>query len=409
LARVILTQPGEDIDIGGDVTVVGTRSPGEVITVLRGTIVLDPSFNAGGDTLRLPDDAAFFTIRLVGSTAILQGLGVTVTVPVGTAGMQVAFNDVTRTLLYDPVLAKVKLGDQIVTGIAANVTPSGGTATLIGTPGADVITGTGGDDIVDGLGGADWINGGAGNDTLRGDAGGDDLDGSFGSDQIYGGPDADRITDNEGTSTFIDGGTGNDWIAVNNLAGTSFQLLGGDGDDYFEVSIGATGTCLIDAGSGQDRLVLETNGISIAATLGSGRDELVLAESALLSRIFGKIFVTDFQAGAFGDTVEILRAVASAAITWDQSSNPFASGYLRLIDRDGSAVLQFDRDGLTSTLNGFRDVLIFTGVSAGSLTRENLEGFDPGATLQRTPTGVDLALEPHHGIAMLVWEQQAFA
>jgi hypothetical protein len=56
MARVILTQPGEDVDVGGDLTVIGTRTGGEVITVLRGTIILNASFNAGGDTVRLPDD-----------------------------------------------------------------------------------------------------------------------------------------------------------------------------------------------------------------------------------------------------------------------------------------------------------------------------------------------------------------
>jgi Ca2+-binding RTX toxin-like protein len=409
LARVILTQPGEDVDIGGDVTVFGTRSGGEVITVLRGVIVLDPSFNAGGDTVRLPDDAAFFTVRLVGSSAVLQGLGVTVTIPVGPAGLQVAFNDVTRTLLFDPASSKVRLGEQILTAAVANVSPAGGPATLIGTAGPDVITGTEGNDVIDGLGGADRINGGAGNDILRGGAGSDDLDGSFGSDQIFGGPDADRITDNEGASTYIDGGTGNDWILVDNLVGTSFQLFGGDGDDYFDISVGATGTCVIDAGAGQDRLVLDTNGIAITATLGSGRDELVLSDTALVSPRHGRITVTDFQPGAFGDTVEFLRALSTAAVSWDQSSNPFASGYLRLIDRDGSAVLQFDRDGPGSTLNGFRDVLVFTGMTASALTRDNLEGFEPRVTVLQVSSGFELAHEPHESLTMMVWESQGFA
>jgi Ca2+-binding RTX toxin-like protein len=409
LARVILTQPGEDVDIGGDVIVFGTRSGGEVITVLRGTIVLDPSFNAGGDTVRLPDDAAFFTVRLSGSSAVIQGLGVTVTIPVGSAGMQVAFNDVTRTLLIDLASSTVKLGDQAVTAAAASVVPAGGPATLFGTEGPDVLIGTDGNDVIDGLGGVDRINGGAGNDVLRGGAGGDDLDGSFGNDQIYGGPDADRITDNEGATTFIDGGTGNDWISVDNLAGTSFQLIGGDGDDYITASIGANGTCVIDAGAGQDRVVLETNGIPITVTLGVGRDELVLGDFALVGGRFGRITVTDFQSGAFGDTIEFMRALSISSLGWDQSSNPFTSGYLRLIDRDGSAVLQFDRDGTTSTLNGFRDVLVLAGVSAGSLTRNNLEGFDPRVTILQAPDAENVAVEPHHALGLTMWEHQAFA
>ena len=125
MARVILTQAGEDVDVGGDLTVIGTRSGGEVITLVRGTITLDPSFNAGGDTVRLPDDAGFFTVRLVGSSAVIAGLGLSVSIPVGSTGLQVSFNDVSRTLLFDAASSSVKLGDQTVTGVLANVAPAG--------------------------------------------------------------------------------------------------------------------------------------------------------------------------------------------------------------------------------------------------------------------------------------------
>ena len=407
MARVILTQPGEDVDVGGDLTVVGTRSGGEVITVLRGTITLDPSFNAGGDTVRLPDDAAFFTVKLIGSSAILSGLGLSVSIPVGTAGLQVSFNDISRTLLFDTATSAVKLGDQLVTSVAAKVTPAGGLPTLVGTEGPDNIAGTEGNDVIDGLGAADRINGGAGNDVIRGGAGGDDIDGSFGNDQIYGGPDADRIYDDEGASAFLDGGTGNDWISIANLSGTSFQLIGGDGDDYIEVEVGSSGTCTVDAGAGQDRVVLDTNGMEISATLGSGRDQLVLADTALASPKFGAITVADFQAGQFGDTIEFLRALSASAINWDQSSNPFASGYLRLIDRNGSAVLQFDRDGAASGLHNYRDVLVFTGLPSSALTKENLEGFEPGP--QAGQAGSAVGYEWANPFGPMPWEQMAFA
>lgn len=404
MARLVLTQAGEDADVGGDITVFGTGAGGEVITVLRGNIVLDPSFNLGGDTIRLPDDAAFFTVVLAGSTVIIAGTNLSVTIPVGPVGLQVGFNDVSRTLLFDTASSTVKLGSQIVTVTPANVVPAGRLPTLTGTEGPDTINGTAGNDVIDGLGGADVINGGAGNDVLRGGAGGDDLDGSFGNDQLYGGPGNDRIYDNEGASTFLDGGTGNDSLGIDNASGTSFQLIGGDGDDFIEVAVGAGGTCLIDAGAGNDRVMLDTNGLPITATLGSGRDQLVLASNALASPRFGTITVTDFQAGGFGDTIEFLQALSLSATNWDQSSNPFASGYLRLIDRDGSAVLQFDRNGAASTLFNYRDVMLLTGVSAAALTRENLEGFDPLVSAMG-PIDEEPSLQP----AMMRWEHQAFA
>lgn len=407
MARVILTQPGEDVDVGGDLMVIGTSSGGEVITIFRGNILLDPSFNAGGDTVRLPDDAAFYTIRRVGSTAIISGLGVTVSVPVGAVGLQVSFNDISRTLLFDPAAAVVKLGDQVVTSTAAKVIPAGGPPTFVGTEGPDNITGSEGNDVIDGLGAADRITGGPGNDVIRGGAGGDDIDGSFGNDQLYGGPDADRIYDNEGASAYLDGGTGNDWISIANFSGTSFQLIGGDGDDLIEVEVGSSGTCVVDAGAGQDRVVLDSSGMGVAVTLGSGRDQLVLAATALASPRFGPITVADFQAGQFGDTIEFLQALSFSAIDWDQSSNPFSSGYFRLIDRNGSAVLQFDRDGPASTLHNFRDVFVFTGVSPAALTQDNLEGFDPRP--QVAQVGSRPAHEWNDPIGMLPWEHLAFA
>ncbi|NJC04990.1 Ca2+-binding RTX toxin-like protein [Sphingomonas kaistensis] len=406
MARVILTQAGEDVDVGGDLSVIGTLSGGEVITILRGTVTLDPSFNAGGDTVRLPDDAGFYTVRLVGAAAILTGLGLSVSIPVGSAGLQVSFNDVSRTLLFDSASSRVKLGDQIVTSTSAKVAPAGGFPTLTGTEGPDVISGTEGADVIDGLGGADRINGGPGNDVLRGGAGGDDLDGSFGSDQLYGGPGDDRIYDDEGASAYLDGGTGNDWLSVMNVAGTRFDLIGGDGDDLIEAVVGLVGNAVIDGGAGADRLVLLSLGMPIAATLGSGRDQLVLGEYALDEGQFGVVTVADFQPGAFGDTVEFLRALSTTTLNWDQSGNPFASGHLWLIDREGSAVLQLDRDG-TASAHGFRDVIIFSGVSAASFTRENMEGFDPRPAAQQGHAS-DIAIEAPHP-SMIALEIQAFA
>lgn len=368
MARVTLTQPGEDVDVGGDLTVIGTNVGGEVITVLRGNIVFDPSFNMGGDTVRLPDDAGSFTVRLVGSTAIIAGPTATVTIPVGSAGLQVSFNDVSRTLFYDTASARMKLGEQTLTATQDNVAPVGGPPTLIGSEGPDVIAGTANDDVIDGFGGADRIDGGAGNDVVRGGAGGDDLDGSYGNDQLFGGSGNDRIYDDYGGSAFLDGGTGNDYISISNLTGSDLRIAGGDGDDYIEVEVGAVGLLTIDAGQGEDRVVIDTNGMPVAVALGDGRDQLVLSELALSSPRFGPITAIDFQAGQYGDSVEFLRALSFAASSWDQGSSPFSSSFLRLIDRDGSAVLQFDRDGASSTLNNYRDVVIFAGLSAAAST-----------------------------------------
>lgn len=406
MARMILTQPGEDVDVGGDILLFGTTAGGEVITVLRGAIVLDASFNAGGDTVRLPDDAASFTLRLVGAAAIIEGRGVSVTIPVGSAGVEIAFNDGTRNLRFDEASSTVRLGEQRLTATAAAVLPFGSPPTLSGTEADDVINGTAAADVIDGLGGFDRINGGGGNDVLRGGSGGDDLDGSFGNDQLFGGPDADRLTDNQGATALLDGGTGNDWLLINNLSGTRFDLFGGEGDDQIEVSLGVNGGCLIDAGAGNDRVVVASQGVAVAVTLGAGRDQLVLPAGALGEGQFGVLQVSDFAAGEAGDAVELLAALSGYAPGWNQTSNPFSTGFLRLIERDGTAVLQVDRDGAARSTHAPRDLILFAGISVSALVAANLEGIDPRPAVQ--PSAPASAFHELLGTTMLRWEGEAF-
>jgi hypothetical protein len=144
----------------------------------------------------------------------------------------------------------------------------------------------------------------------------------------------------------------------------------------------------------------------VTLSLGAGRDELVLAEFALKDGLFGVVSVSDFQVGPFGDTVEFLRALSTYTVGWDGGTNPFSSGHLRLIDRDGAAVLQVDRDG-SGAAHDFRDLILFSGLSASSLTRENLEGFDPRAPLQQA-TGASMS-EGHQAVGIVSWDYQALA
>ena len=380
MARLILTEPGEDVDVGGNVTVIGTPSGGEVITVLRGNIILDPSFNAGGDTVRLPDLASAFTVRILGSTAIIAGATVTITIPVGTAGMQVVFDDVARTLFYDAGTQTAKLGDQAITVSETGVIPVGATGQILGTEGNDTINGTAGKDVIDGLGGNDIINGLAGDDFIRGGAGDDTIDGGAGNDEIYGGAGNDTITDNEGTFGIIDGGIGNDTITVNNLLATSLTVSGGDGDDLIRVSMGPDGVAYINGGNGNDRLEISTQGADMIVTLGAGRDTVVLPANALGSGDFGLTNIRDFEVGANGDVVDLGAALSTFLQNYTAGSNPFASGHLRLIDYFGNAYLQVDRDGAGGSAT-FTDLINFAGVNKDALTAANFNGFDPKASV----------------------------
>lgn len=116
--------------VGGTGTVVGT-SGFQDITLLDtpGGLVLDPSFNGGGDVVRLPGAARSYAIALTGSVAQFSDADTTHSIPVGTVGMPVLFDDGVRKLVYDRVAGMAKIGTQPITA-----TPSPITAVADGTP-----------------------------------------------------------------------------------------------------------------------------------------------------------------------------------------------------------------------------------------------------------------------------------
>lgn len=126
MARVTLSQPGEDVFVGGaDVEVFGTNSGGEIITVVTGSIRLDPSFNRGGDTIVLPGSATSYSAYRIGAEVVLtrNDGAVTVRVPFGTAGLEVQFDGGdSRTLLFDGSAGQVTIEGQAVSNSSASPT-----------------------------------------------------------------------------------------------------------------------------------------------------------------------------------------------------------------------------------------------------------------------------------------------
>lgn len=116
---------------------------------------------------------------------------------------------------------------------------------MFGTGLADDIYGLGGNDTIYGSGGADRIYGGSGNDMLFGDLGNDEIYGGEDNDEIQGGAGDDYIIGGELPfvkpligflqTNVINGGEGNDILAVTNMDWSS--LNGGVGFDqiYFAV------------------------------------------------------------------------------------------------------------------------------------------------------------------------------
>lgn len=118
-AKIFLDE-GASVDVGGDIALFGT-SGHEHVQYLYGDLTLDPSFNRGGDTIAIPGQAADFSARLAGSTAMLQSELGDVAIPVGTVGMTLAFGSDERELVYDNVDAVVLIGDQVVTATTAQL------------------------------------------------------------------------------------------------------------------------------------------------------------------------------------------------------------------------------------------------------------------------------------------------
>ena len=124
MARVILTNGGEDVVVGGsNVEVIGTAVAGEVITVFSGNVTLNSSFTLGGDTIRLPGDASDYTVRAQGARIIFENAtdGVTVIIPTSDLANTVTFSNGAdaRSLRFDSVDGRFELD-----GVAIGTTPA---------------------------------------------------------------------------------------------------------------------------------------------------------------------------------------------------------------------------------------------------------------------------------------------
>ena len=122
MARVILEGMGDNVTVGGnDVDVIGTSND-ETITIVSGNVTLDASFANGGDTIELAGEAEEYTAALSGSRVIITNVatGATVSIPVGTAGLDVEFGgDDTRSLMV--MNGAVMFGEQTVTSTAVTL------------------------------------------------------------------------------------------------------------------------------------------------------------------------------------------------------------------------------------------------------------------------------------------------
>ncbi|HEX8239826.1 MAG TPA: calcium-binding protein [Allosphingosinicella sp.] len=264
-----------------------------------------------------------------------------------------------------------------------------------GGVGADTIDGAGGKDSIFGSAGHDTLRGGEGDDTLNGELGDDLLEGGDGSDVLNGGTGRDRLYGGEGDDRLSSGGGGSDHLygeAGNDILtlyawdsdrGAILYAGGGDGDDTIFINI--TGVVTVDGGSGSDRIVVQDLWSSAATlTLGAGRDTIQLYPYYRHENSNG-VTVTDFVAGPDGDMVDWDGYLGISLIGWNRITNPFALGYVRLLQSGGDTLVQIDRDAGGSR-SSFVTILTLKNVSASTLEAGNFDGFDPQAPLLVTGT-----------------------
>ena len=269
--------------------------------------------------------------------------------------------------------------------------PSGGVTTgavITGTAAIDHLRGFGGNDTITGLNGNDWIEGFSGNDTIDGGEGNDTLDGGYGDDLLHGDSGDDSLTGNVGSDSMfgddgndglfystifgppaatvlLDGGAGNDSLSyfANQRETDTVTASGGTGND--QIRVGLAAATAIFGGDGNDAVFAELLGGSMQVSLGLGIDTLIPTQSNLASHgQLTPVVVTDFTAGAYGDTLLLHEVMASRVLNWDGVTSPFDTGHLRLIQQGADTLVQIDRTGGG---DNFQTFMILSGVAMSAL------------------------------------------
>ena len=170
------------------------------------------------------------------------------------------------------------------------------------------------------------------------------------------------------------GGSGNDNLNVRSSGGTfSFNIDGGVGSDQISfINSYGSNSFIVDAGADDDQIFVSRLAGSALLTLGTGSNSVRLGQDHA-DDSGSSITITDFQTGLAGDRIDILAFLGKALTTWDQSSNPFATGHLRLVQSGPDTLLQIDPDGGGGY--GFSTLIKFQNTRAESFTAENLDGY----------------------------------
>ena len=268
---------------------------------------------------------------------------------------------------------------------------------LPGTFGADTINGGGGNDTISAGAGNDLVNvapgtatvyGGTQNDTINGGNGADILNGEAGNDSVSGNGGNDILLDTGGGQDTLDGGAGNDTLVLVREVGESGALSasGGTGDDSIRFTGQNIGTVSLSGGDGNDLIQLIAATGTFVIDLGTGQDKLLFESNAGLNLATRSVTVNDFATGNGGDVIDFSGLAGAAFTNYVSGTNPFGDGHMRLLASGADTRLQIDSDGGG---NSYADFVLFKGVAPAAFTAFNLGGYDPNgsAPVGQTLTG----------------------
>jgi Ca2+-binding RTX toxin-like protein len=265
-------------------------------------------------------------------------------------------------------------------------------ATITGTQGQDVLTGTHGDDVIFGRSGDDFIYGRDGDDVLTGGSGGDvicdrlDIQkfGPNGNDLMAGGSGDDQLVSLNGADTLV-GGPGDDDLVIYRQQLTNDDRIvvngGGGNDSFYFSSYNAGEHVTLNGGAGDDQFDLWGSKGVLHVDLGTGQDTIWAASRYADGD--GPVMVSQFVAGDEGDVLALASRSPShprytdGFVGWHPRDNPFADGFLRLIQHGDSVLLQVDPDGGG---DHWSVSVIFRDAQASDFTAANFGGFDPLVT-----------------------------
>ena len=143
----------------------------------------------------------------------------------------------------------------------------------------------------------------------------------------------------------------------------------GDGVDFLGIEAGHIGHITATMGAGDDLVsIIGTGHFTVELTLGSGSDRVEYEGIA-------PVTITDFETGQGGDSLDISIFLRMRAANWDYAEDPFAAGFLQLVQQGADAVLFAYFGGATS--NDAVPLTIFANTRAETFTVFNFVGFDP--------------------------------